>query len=358
MDQSISAVIMAAGSAVAAGAVSLAGLYWLSRRSTVWAIRLSPLVGVASVAAGVVAASATMLLEPQQARIIALVLLVSTPIAVIFGVVSGRRVADLQREAAEHAAARERDREIESRRRELIAWLSHDLRTPLARIRALTEAHEDGLAPPDYATRVAGEIDGLAVIIDDIATLSRLQSPGGSLHPQVLDVSDLVSDAVSGNQPLAHRLNLTLEAVAPGTVLAQVDPAEMGRAINNLIVNALRHTRPDGFVAVGVEPVGTRVRVVVRDQCGGIPEDHLDRLFEAGWRGTTARTPGDAGAGLGLTITERVVQAHDGTVTVANTDDGCAFTIDMPAVADKGALDVAPETTDDPVASSGSRRGS
>ena len=70
--------------------------------------------------------------------------------------------------------------------------------------------------------------------------------------------------------------------------------------------------------------------MVVTDQCGGIPQDHLPHLFEPGWRGTAARTPGDGGAGLGLAIANSVVQAHGGTITVANTADGCAFTVTLP----------------------------
>ena len=330
MNHSLGSVLIAAGSAAIAGSLALVAVFVLSRRSLLWAVRLAPLVAIASMAGGVVAASWTMLLDPGQARVIALVLAVSIPIAITFGIFAGRRVADTQREAVELAAARERDKGIEDRRRELIAWLSHDVRTPLARMRALTEAQEDGLAPPDYPTRMSREVDALTVIIDDIATLSRLHSPATELATQTVDLSDLVSDAAASNQPLADRFGIVMDTVAPGAVLVAADPAELSRAINNLIVNAIRHTRPDGFVGILVRQVEAGVEVGVQDQCGGIPEHQLDRLFEAGWRGTTARTPGDAGAGLGLNITARVAQAHGGTVTVRNVGDGCAFTLCLP----------------------------
>ena len=332
MSHSVSAVLIAAGSALIVGAIALALLYRFTRRSTLWAVRLAPLVAVASIAAGVVAASLAMLLEPQQVLVIALVLAVSTTIAVMFGVIAGRRVAALQQRAAEEAAARQRDRAVEDRRRELIAWLSHDIRTPLARMRALTEAYEDGLAPPDYATRMTREVDGLAVIIEDLATLSRLQGTEAQIQVEALDLSDLVSDVVADNQPLAHRLNITLEGTGRGSAEVSADPTELGRAINNLIVNALRHTRPDRFFAVTVTGSDGTAQVSVRDQCGGIPDEHMDRLFEAGWRGTSARTPGDAGAGLGLAISQRVVMAHGGSLAVHNTDDGCEFSISLPAI--------------------------
>jgi signal transduction histidine kinase len=312
--------------AIVCGAAATALLFAISRHSVPWAIRLAPLVPVSSVAAGVATASETMLLEADQVVVIAVVLLVATPIAVAFGAVVGARVARLQAEAA----AQQRDRAIEERRTELIAWLGHDLRTPLARMRVLTEALEDGLAPEDYPTRMLREVDSLGLIVEDLTTMSRLQSPAARMAREPVDLGDLASDLVGGNQPLAHRLGITLDGSVDGPVIVQGDTKELGRAVNNLIVNALRHTRPEGFVAVSVDHDLTRARLSVRDQCGGIPDGHLQRVFEPGWRGTTSRTPGDGGAGLGLTISQRVVQGHAGTITVHNSGDGCTFVIEVP----------------------------
>jgi len=330
MEHSTAAVVTAAFSAAVVGGVLLVVLLLMARRSPVWVLRLSPLVAILSVTAGVISASLTMLLTPDQVLLLAIVLAVSTPIALAFGVVAGRRGAALQAHAAQEAADRQRDRVVEERRRELITWLSHDLRTPLARMRALTEAQEDGLAPPDYSTRMLSEVDGLAVVIDDIATLSRLQAPSLQLVKQSLELADIASDCVAGNKPLAHQLHLTLEVHAHGNTLVLADAAEMMRAVNNLVVNALRHTRPNGFVFVTANGDEKSVHLVVRDQCGGIPSNHLEHVFEAGWRGTSARTPGDEGAGLGLSITDRIVAAHGGDVKVSNSVDGCEFTITLP----------------------------
>lgn len=312
--------------AIVVGALATACLFAISRRSIPWAIRLAPLVPVSSVAAGVATASEMMLLESEQVFVIAVVLLVATPIAVLFGALVGARVARLQSVAAEQ----QRDRAIEERRAELIAWLGHDLRTPLARMRVLTEALEDGLAPPDYPTRMLRELDALGLIVEDITTMSRLQSPTTAMAHEPVDLVDLTSDLVAGNQPLAHRLGITLEDSADGPVLVHGDTKELGRAVNNLIVNALRHTRPEGFVDVVVEHDDHEARLSVRDQCGGIPEEHMPRVFDPGWRGTTARTPGDGGVGLGLTISQRVVQGHGGSIAVRNAQDGCTFTITIP----------------------------
>lgn len=332
MTPSLGAVLVAVGCTLAAGALGLLLIQRL-RGSVVWAIRLAAVVPAATIGAGVAAASATMLLEPQQVRIMALVLAVAFPVSVALGVVASRRVADLQRRAAEQASVLERDRAIEERRRELIAWLSHDLRTPLARLKALAEAHEDGLAEPDHADRMIREVDALAAIVADIATLARLTDARQPMQADQVDYSDVVSDVVAANQPLAAGRGIALRGSTSGAVMVLGDPAQLSRAVENLIVNALRHTDAGGEVQVTVGTEHGWSRVTVADECGGISDEDLQRLFEPGWRGTVARTPGDAGAGLGLAIAQRIVTSHGGTLDVTNGDSGCAFTIALPTAA-------------------------
>jgi signal transduction histidine kinase len=327
---SVGSVGVAAGAAALSGAIGLAALVAVSRRSVAWSVRLSPLVAVASIAAGVWAASSTMLLAPSQVRVMGLVLLVSTPIAALFGALGGSRVAALQSHAAELASARRQDRLAEERRRELIAWLSHDLRTPLARMRALTEAHEDGLAPEDYPTLMVREVDSLATIVDDIATLSQVQANPRAQRAEPVDLADLVSDSVASTRALAQSKGLQLTLSAPGVLLVTADPRQLGRAVENLLVNAIRHTPIGGHVGIEVAAGPDAATVRVSDECGGIREADLTRVFEPGWRGTSARTPGDAGAGLGLAITQGIVASHRGTVTVRNSGPGCTFTIVLP----------------------------
>lgn len=327
---SVGSVGVAAGAAAVTGAIGLAALVAVSHRSVAWSVRVSPLVAVASIAAGVWAASSTMLLEPSQVRVMGWVLLVSTPIAALFGALGGSRVAALQAHAAELAAARARDMVAEDRRRELISWLSHDLRTPLARMRALTEAFEDGLAPPDYPAVMSREVDRLTTIVDDIATLSQVQANPLASRVEPVDLADLVSDCVASSQALAQSKGVALTLSAPGVVLVWAEPRQLGRAIENLLVNAIRHTPTAGSVSVEVASSPTLAAVRVQDQCGGIPPADLPRVFEPGWRGTTSRTPGDAGAGLGLAIAQGIVAGLGGSVAVANTGPGCTFTIALP----------------------------
>jgi len=96
------------------------------------------------------------------------------------------------------------------------------------------------------------------------------------------------------------------------------------------VVNALRHTPPDGAVSVSARRAGDAVVIEVADQCGGIPAAHLDRMFEPGWSGSEARSPGE-GAGLGLAVVNGVMAAHGGEVSVRNTDDGCSFELSLAA---------------------------
>ena len=110
----------------------------------------------------------------------------------------------------------------------------------------------------------------------------------------------------------------------------RADGRELSRALTNLVVNALRHTPPDGAVSVSARRDGTAVVIEVVDQCGGIPAAHLDRMFEPGWSGSEARSPGE-GAGLGLAVVSGVMAAHGGEVSVHNTDDGCSFELSLAA---------------------------
>ena len=122
-------------------------------------------------------------------------------------------------------------------------------------------------------------------------------------------------------------------AAAPGPSAMHGNGAELNRALTNLVANAIRHTAPGGTVDVQLAAADGIARVSVRDECGGIPEADLARVFDVGFRGEAARSPGSpssAGAGLGLAITRGIVEAHGGTVEVANVSGGCCFTVHLP----------------------------
>jgi signal transduction histidine kinase len=352
-------VVLSVSVAAAVGAVGAVALFALARRRVALAATLAPLVVVGSVAAGVYASARAMFLSDADSTTVLLLLLATVPVALAVGLVLTARIRRVTTEAAAEKAAAERDREVEVRRREMVAWVSHDLRTPLAAVRALAEALEDGVGPVDeHVPRILAENRRMAAMVDDLLALSRLQSPTATLRREPVAVADLASDAIASAQPLADAGGVTLAWDVTDPVVTSLDAQQVGRAMENLLVNAIRHTRPGGTVHVAVACVegtgaaaGTAsggasgggagtVVVTVEDECGGIPEGDLGRVFEAGWRSSGARTPerGDApggGAGLGLSIVRGVAEAHGGTASVSNVPGpgggGCRFTLRLPA---------------------------
>ncbi|MFG2818695.1 sensor histidine kinase [Kitasatospora sp. NPDC048365] len=267
----------------------------------------------------------------------------------------GRELAQLSRELAATSAglaeSRARAQMLDASRRELIAWISHDLRTPLAGLRAMAEALEDGVtdSPDRYLRRIRTEVERLTAMVDDLFELSRIQAGALSLSLSRVSVHDLVDDALAGAHPLARQRGVRLEGRQVAAEPVEVDTHEITRVLGNLLVNAIRSTPEDGVVAVSARREADEVVLSVTDGCGGIPEQDLSRVFETGWRGSTARTPlpadtatapysgggagdgGDSGAGLGLAIVRGIVEAHAGRAGVHNVAGGCCFEIALPA---------------------------
>nr|WP_231134110.1 HAMP domain-containing sensor histidine kinase [Motilibacter deserti] len=238
---------------------------------------------------------------------------------------------ELSAERLAESAARERT--LEAARRELVASVSHDLRTPLAGLLALVEALEDGLAddPTPYLKSIRVEVDWLSRMVTDLFELSRLQAGRATSRADALPVHDLVSDTIASAQPLAQGLGIELDGTAPPSLVVSGDAAALMRALANLVANAIRYTSPGGRVFVAAEEREGSAAVTVCDTCGGIPEAHLPRVFDVGFRGDSARTPGaDAGAGLGLAIVKGIAEAHGGSVTASNVEGGCCFTLLLP----------------------------
>ncbi len=245
---------------------------------------------------------------------------------------------ELAETAARLAGSRERERALESSRRELVAWVSHDLRTPLASLRAISEALEDGVSdsPEQYYKQIHSAVDRLTTMVDDLFELSRIQAGSFALDTEHVALDDLVSDCLAALDPLARAQGVRLSGHATGAATVLGNGQELNRALTNLVANAIRHTRSDGVVDVLVTAAPGRAEVTVRDECGGIPSEELERVFDVGFRGEPARSPGpigSGGAGLGLAITRGIVEAHGGTVDVANVGEGCSFTVSLPVAA-------------------------
>ena len=246
----------------------------------------------------------------------------------------GRELELAQRSLAD---ARRRGTALEASRRELVAWVSHDLRTPLADVRAMAEALEDGVVADTETVRayhrgIRVESERLARMVEDLFELSRIQAGSLGLAPDLLDLADVVASETRPAGELARRREVRLRVEHAGAVPVIADAAHLGRAVRNLVANAVRHTEPGSEVVVTVgRRAGGGVEVSVLDGCGGIPEADLARVFDVGFRGQGARTPGpDHGAGLGLAIARGIVEAHDGSLDVGNEPPGCRFTMLLP----------------------------
>jgi signal transduction histidine kinase len=234
------------------------------------------------------------------------------------------------------AQARSRERALEASRRELVAWVSHDLRTPLAGLRAMAEALEDQVVVDprevsQYHSQIRREVDRLTLMIDDLFELSRIHAGALRLSKRMVGLEDLVAEVVASAEPVARHKGVRLTGAAVRGMPVFVDSAEMGRALRNLVTNAIRHTPSDGGVDVLAEVQSGMACVSVSDACGGIPPGDLPRVFDVAFRGESARTPGpQEGAGLGLSIARGIVEAHSGQIAVRNAGPGCQFLIRLP----------------------------
>lgn len=255
---------------------------------------------------------------------------------------AGLEFAELARELAETsqrlAHSREEVTTLDQSRRRLVAGISHDLRTPLAALRAMAESLEDGVAeePARYHRQIRLQAETLASMVDDLFELSKIQSGTLALTMEPVSLFDLVSDTVADLHPVAATRSITLTESRTGDLTLFGDARELSRAIGNLLMNAIEHSPANSEILISArETEDEHVALSVVDAGGGIPEEDLGKIFDAGWRGTPSRTPSptfdmSAGAGLGLAIVAGIVEAHSGGVTVHNVPGGCRFDVTLP----------------------------
>ena len=365
------------------GSVGLLGVlasYLLRRRSLRVATLMVALVAVAVFVAGLVGTSREMFLSGHDFGVATEVSVVAGVIALGFAVLVGETLArhsrslqqrardfgesgtfdseiregpaelsdladELERTSDRLRASRDREQRLETSRRELVAWVSHDLRTPLAGLRAMSEALEDGMVeePARYHGQIRSEVERMSRMVDDLFELSRIQAGAFEVSLEQVALGDLVSEAIAGVDPVARARGVSLGGSVDGDVLVRVDPEAMSRVLLNLLTNAVRHTPDDGSVEITAQAGADGIEVAVSDACGGIPADELSRVFDVAWRGTPARSPGASetrggtGAGLGLAIVKGIVEAHRGSVAVHNEAPGCRFLVRLPGTASSEA---------------------
>jgi signal transduction histidine kinase len=234
-------------------------------------------------------------------------------------------------------AVDKKQRELEHLRADLIAWVGHDLQTPLASMRAILEALEDGVVDDPqtvkrYLNTAQRNVRSLSVLIDDLFQMAQLDTGGMPLDRAESSLSDLISDTLESFSELAQRQGVNLT----GSVALEVDPVTMdtqriGRVLNNLVGNALRHTPAEGRVEVHARRTDLGVEVSVSDTGEGIRTEDLPHVFDSFYRGDKSRSRSTGGAGLGLAISKGIVQAHGGEIKVqSEAGQGSLFIFTLP----------------------------
>jgi len=218
--------------------------------------------------------------------------------------------------------ADQKQKELELLRRDLVAWAGHDLRTPLSSIRVLVEALSDGFVTDpkvitNYLSQTKKHIDNLSLLIDDLFQISQLDAGGIPLMLEPSSLSDLISDTLESFSGIASQKGITLDGSAGKDVdPINIDVLWLGRAINNLVSNAIRHTSLGGKVTIVAESKEEYVSVSIRDTGEGILPEDISHVFERFYRGEKSRNRSGGGAGLGLAIAKGIIEAHGGDISV------------------------------------------
>ncbi|MBD5784837.1 HAMP domain-containing histidine kinase [Cellulosimicrobium terreum] len=378
-------LLVTAGCAVVVGLLGAWAVRAARRVSLVLALVLAALVPFAAVVVALSVNVSAMFLSEHDAGVVRLVLAASSVLAVVIALVLGRTVADDARRVGELArrigddadgatapadpaarprtapataapataelarvvaeleetqrrldVARESERAAQAARREVVAFVSHDLRSPLAGVRAAAEGLQDGVFPDPRPPLdgIVAATERMSRMIEDLAELARDDRPRARPAAQEVDVAVVLERVAAHARPLAGSVGVELRVEVAEGVRVPGDPGEIERVLDNLVANAVRASGRDaaGTASSGVVTVEATVadgtaRVVVHDTCGGIPADALAHLVEPGYQ-----VAGSGGSdGLGLAFVDRVVDQHGGSLDVASSDDGCRVEVRLPA---------------------------
>ncbi|WP_227982486.1 sensor histidine kinase [Nocardia spumae] len=322
---------------VAIGAV---GLRLFRNRSLGLSMVILVLIPTVATLCGFVAVSGLMFSDAlaRMAVVLAVVTAVTVPAAVVLGRVQARALVWEKQMLDQERAA-------EASRRELVAWVSHDLRTPLAGIRAMGEALADGVVAGAgdvrrYGTQIVRETTRLSGMVDDLFEMSKINAGALRLRLEPLDLRELIDDVLAASRPAAARAGLNVRARQPDSAImvAGSDQA-LTRVLTNLLANAITHTPPGGEIEIAAGSEHGRAWARIDDTGPGIAESDLPRIFEAGYRGTTARSPAadGGGGGMGLAIAAGLLSVHHGEISARNRERGCRFEIRLPLLTDSAA---------------------
>jgi signal transduction histidine kinase len=230
-----------------------------------------------------------------------------------------------------------RQKELERARRDLIAAVSHDLRTPLTSIRAMIEALTDGVVTDPamvqrYYANIHSQIESLANLITDLFELSKLEAGPIELQLELVNLNDLLSDVIESMQPQARVKEISLKGLFSEDVpIIKAEFAKIQRVLYNLVQNAIRHTPARGSISLATLSVPQGVQVEVIDSGEGINPEDLPYIFDQFFRSEKSRSRETGGAGLGLAIAKRIIEAHRGQIWVESEPErGTRFRFILP----------------------------
>ncbi|MDP9820682.1 sensor histidine kinase [Nocardioides massiliensis] len=231
---------------------------------------------------------------------------------------------------------RTRERRVESVRRDFVANVSHELKTPVGAIRLLAEAVQEAADDPEAVHRFAGrmhrESERLGRLVQQIIELSRLQGDDPIDEPRVVSVDEVVERAIDAASTDAEARAVTILRAGETGVQLLGNADQLVVALSNLVTNAVTYSPESATVAVGVATRDSTVEIAVTDQGIGIPSHEIDRIFERFYRVDPARHRSTGGTGLGLSIVKHVVASHGGDVAVWSEEGhGSTFTLSLPA---------------------------
>ncbi|WP_330232312.1 HAMP domain-containing histidine kinase [Nocardia sp. NBC_00508] len=307
-----------------------------SNRSLTTSMAVLVVIPTLATLAGIVGVSGLMFTHEFQRN--ALVLAVVAAVTVPAGVLLGREQAQ---KTVWEKEIREQERAAERSRRELVAWVSHDLRTPLAGIRAMAEALSDGVVTgaadvTRYAEQIGCETDRLSRMVDDLFEMSKINAGALRLELEPVDLREVIDEVLAANHPTAERAQVALRAEQPAArIVVTASDQALGRVLTNLVSNAIAHTPPGGEVAISAGISEGQAWARVDDTGPGISAEDLPRVFDVAYRGTAARSPVaeggvPVGSGMGLAIAAGLVEAHRGDITAQNRERGCRFEVRLP----------------------------
>ncbi len=224
---------------------------------------------------------------------------------------------------------------LENMRRDFVANLSHELCTPVASLKALTETlHEGAIEDPavarDFLSKMNAEVDRMTQMVQELADLSRIESGQAPLQKETLNTADVLSRAAARLQEQANRAGLTLKVYAPpGLPPVPADEERLEQVLLNLIHNAIKFTPPGGRIDVTAHADGDNMVFSVSDTGAGISAEDLPRIFERFYKADKART--GRGTGLGLAIAKHIVEAHGGKIWAQSAEGkGSTFIFTLP----------------------------